>query len=196
LGYTAQMATEFKFCPSCGAAIQYSIPEGDNRKRATCNGCGAVHYQNPKLVVGTIPFFKNQILLCKRAIEPRYGYWTLPAGFMENGESTEEGAVRETLEEASARVKLLELFSVVDVPHVEQVHLFFRAQLLDLEFGPGSESLEVKLFTPEEIPWEELAFMTVSSTLQWYLQDSECGQYSLHTKTLRYPAKAQTKAAE
>jgi ADP-ribose pyrophosphatase YjhB (NUDIX family) len=161
------------------------IPPGDNRERDCCDACGAIHYVNPRLIVGSIPVEGPRILLCRRAIEPRYGHWTLPAGFMEVGETAAEGARRETLEEASARVDLGPLFSIIDVVAVDQVHLFYRATLLDGEFGPGEESLDVQLFAPSEIPWDDLAFRTVSTTLQLYLEDAARGHFGMHARELR-----------
>jgi ADP-ribose pyrophosphatase YjhB (NUDIX family) len=150
-----------------------------------------IHYQNPRAVVGTVPVMGQQVLLCKRAIEPRYGFWTLPAGFMENGETTGEGASRETLEEAGAKVELQGLYSVIDVPHVDQIHLFFRARLLNTDFDPGTESLEVKLFNESEIPWDDLAFRTVAQTLRWYFEDraTSAPAYALRTTSLRFDRK-------
>src|SRR3712207_6724755 len=131
-----------KFCSACGHSVQLTVPPGDNRPRFCCASCGSIHYQNPRMVLGTIPVWGDKVLLCKRAIEPRYGYWTLPAGFMENGETIADGAARETAEEAGARIAMGDLFSVIDVPHVEQVHLFFRADMLEDTLDPGPESLE------------------------------------------------------
>lgn len=168
------------------------IPPGDNRHRHCCPSCTTIHYQNPRMVLGTVPVWGEKVLLCKRAIEPRYGYWTLPAGFMENGESTGEGATRETIEEAGARIALGEPFSILDVPQVEQVHMFFMASLLDPDFDPGPESLEARLFSEEEIPWESLAFRTVSQTLRWFFQDRREGAFRLHTDTIRYHPRPQT----
>lgn len=161
------------YCSDCGQPVSLVIPDDDNRLRHVCADCGTVHYQNPKLVIGTIPWWQadQQVLLCKRAIEPRRGYWTLPAGFMENNETTEEAAQRETIEEAGARVELLGLFALLNVPHVHQVHLFYRARLLDLDFAAGTESLECRLFRESEIPWQDLAFPTVSHTLQRFFAD-------------------------
>ncbi|MGZ5201784.1 MAG: NUDIX hydrolase, partial [Telluria sp.] len=159
-----------KFCSECAHPVALAIPEGDNRPRYVCTHCDAIHYQNPKLVVGSIPVWERdgelKILLCKRAIEPRYGYWTLPAGFMENAETTAEAAVRETEEEAGANIAIGELFTLLNVKHVHQVHLFYLARLLDLDFAPGIESLEAKLFSEREIPWDELAFPTIRTTLE------------------------------
>jgi ADP-ribose pyrophosphatase YjhB (NUDIX family) len=133
------------------------------------------------MVIGTVPVWEDKVLLCRRAIEPRHGFWTLPAGFMENGETTGEGAARETLEEAGARVELGPLFSMIDVPHVEQVHMFYRATLLHLDFEPGPESLDARLFTEAEIPWDEIAFRTVRETLLRYFDDRRRGVYTVHT---------------
>lgn len=155
-----------KFCSVCGHGVSLSIPPGDNRERFVCGSCGTVHYQNPRNVVGTVPVWDDKVLLCRRAIEPRYGYWTLPAGFMEMGETTAEAASRETLEEAGARVEVQNLFSLLNVPHVHQVHLFYMARLLDLDIAAGEESLEVKLFEESDIPWDEIAFPTVGQTLR------------------------------
>jgi ADP-ribose pyrophosphatase YjhB (NUDIX family) len=160
------------------------VPEGDSRERACCDACGAIHYVNPRPVVGTIPEWDGRILLCSRAIEPRHGFWTLPAGFMEVGETTAEGAIRETQEEAGARVDLGPLFSMLDVPHVEQVHIFFRARLLDLDFAPGPESLEVALFAEADIPWNDLAFRTVSTTLRLYFADRAQARFGTHHQSL------------
>ncbi|HEY1058621.1 MAG TPA: NUDIX hydrolase [Limnobacter sp.] len=170
-----------KFCSACASPLQFQVPEGDNRERACCPSCGAIHYVNPKIVVGTIPTFGNQVLLCKRAIEPRYGFWTLPAGFMELNETTHDGALRETLEEAGAKAQLGPLFTMFDVIRAEQVHLFFRAHMDTPEFSAGVESLDVKLFAEEDIPWDELAFKTVSKTLKLFFEDRRKGQFTLHT---------------
>lgn len=170
-----------KFCSNCGAPVTLRIPQGDNLPRHICDACDSIHYLNPRMVVGCVPEWEDRILLCKRAIEPRYGYWTLPAGFMENGESVAQAAMRETLEEAHARVELHPIYTMLSVPHVSQVHVFYRARLLDLDFGPGIESLEVKLFREEEIPWEDLAFRTVMATLKHYYADCKAGAFGVHT---------------
>ncbi len=172
------------FCPVCGHTTRSRIPSGDNRPRDCCDHCGAVHYVNPRPVVGTIPVWNDQVLLCKRAIEPRLGKWTLPAGFMEVNETTSDGAIRETLEEAGARIRLGPLFSMIDVPHVQQVHIFFRAELLDTTFVIGTESLEARLFHENEVPWNELAFRTVSTTLQLYFADRARGQFGTHVRAI------------
>jgi ADP-ribose pyrophosphatase YjhB (NUDIX family) len=164
------------------------VPVGDNRLRDCCPQCGAIHYVNPRPVVGTVPRWQSgELLLCRRAIEPRRGYWTLPAGFLEVGETTAAGALRETEEEAGARVTLGPLFTLIDVPHVEQVHIFFLAEMLDLNFSAGEESLDVKLFRPDELPWDELAFDTVRTTLTLYLDDLQRGSFGTYTRELLYP---------
>ena len=178
-----------KHCNACGALVSLKIPAGDNRERSVCDDCGTVHYQNPKLVAGCIPVWNEQILLCRRAIEPRYGLWTLPAGFMENGETTEQAGERETLEEANAKVQVESLFSLINIPYINQVYLFFRAKLLDLDYSPGEESLEVELMSEEDIPWDSLAFPAVSKTLHWYFEDRKTGVFKTHTgDILRRPS--------
>ncbi|MCL2644681.1 MAG: NUDIX hydrolase [Betaproteobacteria bacterium] len=172
------------YCSECGATVALMIPSGDNRPRYVCANCGMIHYRNPKLVVGTIPEWENGILLCRRAIEPRHGKWTLPAGFMETQESTVDAAVRETLEEACARVDIGEMFSLINVPNISQVYIFYRARLLDTDFRPGEESLETAIFSEAEIPWDELAFRTVSITLRHYFADRHNGRWQFHTMTL------------
>ncbi len=170
-----------KFCSSCAAPVTKRVPPGDSLPRWVCDQCGTVHYQNPLLVVGAIPEYEDKLLLCRRAIEPRYGYWTLPAGFMENAETAGQAAVRETLEEAGARIELGPAFSLVSVPHVNQVHLFYRARLLDLDFKPGEESLDVALFREAEIPWDHGAFRTVGYTLKKWLEDRAAGRFGFHS---------------
>lgn len=169
-----------KFCSQCGSAVEFLVPEGDHLPRHVCPACGAIHYQNPKMVVGCIPEWEDKVLLCRRAIEPRYGLWTLPAGFMENGETTSEGALRETWEEAGARVELGPLYTLFNLPHVNQVYFMFRARLLDLDYKPGIESLEVRLFAENEIPWDQLAFRTVAASLELYFEDRANGGFQFH----------------
>jgi ADP-ribose pyrophosphatase YjhB (NUDIX family) len=169
-----------RFCRDCGTEVRYHIPADDNRERAVCPACGMVHYENPLNVVGTVPAWGDQVLLCRRAIEPRRGLWTLPAGFLELGETTAAGAVRETDEEAGARIELGPLFSVLNVVRVGQVHLFYLATLRDVEFAPGPESLEVGLFAEHEVPWEEIAFRTVRETLRYYFDDRRRGLFGVH----------------
>ena len=167
--------TSMNFCSNCGSAeLVKKIPEGDNLERFVCNKCGHIHYQNPNEVAGVLPYNdKNQILLCKRSIEPREGYWTLPAGFLENGETIEQGAIRETLEEAKLKVKDSKLFTVISVPHIDQVYTFFTAKIINDDFGPTAESSEVKLFNYEDIPWKELAFPTVIRTIKLFLKHGD-----------------------
>jgi ADP-ribose pyrophosphatase YjhB (NUDIX family) len=170
-----------KHCRQCGTGVVYRVPDdGDTKERAVCTACNTVHYENPLNVVGTVPFWGNKVLLCKRNIEPRWGKWTLPAGFMELGETTSEGAARETDEEAGAQFEMLELFSLVNVSRVGQVHLFYRARLLSEQFSPGAETIEARLFTEQEIPWDEVAFRTVRETLIRYFADSRTGRYGFH----------------
>lgn len=176
-----------KFCSNCGSSVVLAVPPGDNFTRHVCPSCQTIHYQNPKMVVGCIPEWEDKILLCRRAIEPKYGLWTLPAGFMENGETTAQAAARETHEEAKARVEIGELFSMYSLPYINQVYLLFRARLLDLDFGPGEESLEVGLFHESEIPWQQLAFRTVSETLKLYFSDRIEGKFSLHVGDISPP---------
>ena len=180
--YTAAMLIprSIKHCKTCGGAVHYQVPADDNRDRAVCSVCHTVHYENPLNVVGTVPAWNDQVLLCRRNIEPRYGLWTLPAGFLELGETTAAGAVRETIEEAGARIELLGLFTVLNVVRVGQVHLFYRAQLLDTVFAPGPESIEAQLFAETEVPWDELAFRTVRETLKHWFQDRRRDQFELH----------------
>lgn len=174
-----------KHCRVCGASVAYRLPDdGDTKERAVCLDCQTVHYENPLNVVGTVPFWGEngeQVLLCKRNIEPRREKWTLPAGFMELGETSSEGAARETDEEAGARFEMLELFAVMNVARVGQLHLFYRAKLLSSEFKPGYETIEARLFSEQEIPWDDLAFKTVKETLERYFLDRRTGVFKIHT---------------
>lgn len=169
-----------KHCRACGAPVKYIIPADDNRQRAVCEACATIHYENPLNVVGTLPVWQDQVLLCRRAIEPRHGLWTLPAGFMELGESSAQGALRETQEEAGAHVELQGLFSLLNVVRVGQVHLFYRARMLDPHLDPGPETLEARLFREDEIPWDDIAFRTVRETLRLYFSDRLQGQFGVH----------------
>ena len=169
-----------KFCRACGSALNYRIPADDNRERAVCPACGLVHYENPLNVVGTVPVWGSQVLLCQRAIEPRRGFWTLPAGFLELGETTAEGALRETDEEAGAQVELGALFSVLNVVRVGQVHLFYLAAMTSPQLNPGTESLQARLFREDEVPWDEIAFRTVRETLRHFFDDRRRGRFGLH----------------
>lgn len=167
------------YCSHCGAPVILRIPAGDDRPRFVCDQCGQIHYQNPKVVVGCIPEWEDQILLCRRAIEPRRGLWTLPAGFMENGESTLQGAARETFEEACARVAISAPYALFNLPQINQVYILFRSRLLDLDFGPGPESLDVRLFALDDIPWDDLAFPVIRETLSFFRHDRERGRFDL-----------------
>lgn len=172
------------FCSACGATVSLKIPEMEDRLRYVCDQCGMIHYQNPKIITGVVIESEQKILLCKRAIEPRYGFWTMPAGFMENGESTEQAAAREAYEEAGTVLTEMQLFAVVNIPYVNQVHVMYRAQLVNGEFAAGVESLEVKLFHEDEIPWADLAFSSVSKTLQCFLQDRQQKHWQVHNLVL------------
>jgi ADP-ribose pyrophosphatase YjhB (NUDIX family) len=173
--------TPIKHCKNCGTAVVYRQPDdGDTKNRAVCPACNTVHYENPLNVVGTVPVWGDKVLLCKRNIEPRKGKWTLPAGFMELDETTSEGAARETLEEAGAQFEMQSLFSVLSVPKVGQVHLFYRAKLTSDQFDPGYETQEAKLFAEADIPWDEIAFRTVKVTLERFFSDRALGEFSVH----------------
>lgn len=173
-----------KFCNQCGAEGHYTIPSGDNRERFVCKSCGHIHYENPRIIAGCLPIHEDQVLLCKRAIEPRYGLWTLPAGFLENSESTLTGALREASEEANLNAEPQGLYTVFSLPHISQVYMFYRVHLLDLDFSAGEESLDVRLYKEEEIPWNELSFPVVNRTLAHYFEDRKTGQFPVHEMTL------------
>jgi len=173
--------TLIQFCKSCGHAVNYRVPDdGDTRERAVCNHCHTIHYENPLNVVGTVPVWGDKVLLCKRNIEPRFGKWTLPAGFMELNETVAQGAARETEEEAGAQFEMQDLFTLMNVTRVGQVHFFYRAQLTSDTFAPGHETQEARLFAEHEIPWDEIAFRTVKETLQHYFADAKKGTFELH----------------
>ena len=170
-----------KHCRQCGTAVVYRIPDdGDTKERAVCPACHTIHYENPLNVVGTVPVWGDKVLLCKRNIEPRFGLWTLPAGFMELHETTAEGAARETVEEAGAQFEMQGLFTLVNVARVGQVHLFYRAQLTSDQFDPGTETIEARLFLESEIPWDEIAFRTTRETLECFFADRRKGAFSIH----------------
>ncbi len=177
-----------KHCRECGATVQYRQPDdGDTKPRAVCTACATVHYENPLIVVGTVPFWGETgeyVLLCKRNIEPRKGKWTLPAGFMELDETTAEGAARETDEEAGAHIGMGALFTLTNVARVGQVHMYYRAQLLSDRFNPGFETMEARLFLEADVPWEELAFRTVRITLEHYFADRKAGQFGFHASDI------------
>lgn len=172
------------YCSNCGALVVEKIPAGDNRTRYVCEACNTIHYQNPNIVAGCIPLWQDRLLLCRRAIEPRYGLWTLPAGFMENGESTEQAAARETWEEARARVGSMKLYGVFSIPHINQVYMMFRACLQAEDFEAGPESLDVRLFAADEIPWDKLAFPVVKLTLERYCSDLESNEFPVHVEDI------------
>lgn len=178
-----------RFCTACGGAVTYRLPgDGDDKQRAVCNLCHTIRYENPLNVVGTIPYLekngKLHVLLCLRNIEPRKGKWTLPAGFMELGETASQGAARETQEEAGAQIEMQALFTVLSVPAVGQVHLFYRAKLLSESCNPGYETVEVQLFSEDQVPWDDMAFRTIKTTLTHFFQDAKAGIFQLHEADL------------
>ena len=177
-------ASAIRFCPICGFSAEFRTPEGDSLPRHICSSCGHINYQNPRLVVGCVAEHEGRILLCKRAIEPRYGFWTLPAGFMENGETTAQGAVRETVEEAGADVEIDACFALYSIAHIHQVHLFYRGRLARPIYSAGIESLEVGLFEPENNPWDDLSFRSVKLCLERYLEDRQTGHFGFHEAAL------------
>ncbi len=172
------------YCSECGAKVEHRIPEGDNRVRQVCDHCDTIHYQNPKIVAGCIPEWEQKILLCRRAIEPRHGLWTLPAGFMENGETTLAAAERETYEEALAKLTSVQFYAMYSLPHINQVYMMYRGELVDGQAAPGSESLEVQLFAEADIPWNELAFPVMNETLELYFADRRAGLFPVRTGDL------------
>ena len=175
------MRPPIKHCKNCGTAVVYRVPDdGDTKDRAVCPACHTIHYENPLNVVGTVPYWGDKVLLCKRNIEPRFGKWTLPAGFMEMNETVAEGAARETLEESGAQFALEGFFSLLSVPRVGQVHVFYLARLLSDVFKPGFETIETRLFAEDEIPWDEIAFRTVKETLEYYFADRRKGRFETH----------------
>ncbi|ABC29867.1 ADP-ribose pyrophosphatase [Hahella chejuensis KCTC 2396] len=171
---------EIKFCSQCGETMRWRLPEGDNRSRFVCDKCNFIHYQNPNIVSGCIVYKEDSVLLCKRAIEPRAGLWTLPAGFMENGETTRHAAERETFEETGARISADKLFAITNSPHANHVNIFYLAKLKDSRFHPTSESSEVQLFKKSDIPMDNIAFHTVKVVLELFFRDVERGNFSLH----------------
>ncbi len=180
------MVKSFQYCPMCAAPMKVMLSGVDSHPREVCSECGYVHYVNPLPVVGTIPVWGDKVLLCRRAIEPRKGYWTLPAGFMETGETLKEGAARETWEESGAHIEVKDLSTLIDVPRASpsQVHFYFVAELKDLDWNPGPETLEQRLFSEDEIPWDEISFTTVKTTLEHYFADRRAGRFSLHSYSL------------
>jgi len=178
-----------KFCSNCGAPLALKVPAGDTLPRHVCDACQTIHYQNPRMVVGCIAEWGDRILLCRRGIEPRHGLWTVPAGYMENGETTFQGAIRETLEEANARVEIGPLYAIYNIPHISQVYILFRARLLNADVRPGAETLEARLFAEHEIPWDRIAFASVHNALTHYLDDRRKGEFPFHMGTIDQPRK-------
>jgi ADP-ribose pyrophosphatase YjhB (NUDIX family) len=173
------------YCSQCGSPqIDLAIPEGDDRERHVCPDCGSIHYTNPRIIAGVLPVWEDRILLCKRSIQPREGFWTLPAGFLENGETLQQGAERETREEALASVDIHDIYTIFNLTHINQVYIFFRGTLIDGRYGAGDESADADLFTADEIPWGELAFPTIHKTLEYYLRDRESGQFPVRTRDI------------
>ncbi|MCL4760233.1 MAG: zinc ribbon domain-containing protein [Burkholderiales bacterium] len=187
-----------RFCSSCGSArIGLRVPDGDSLPRHVCEDCGEIHYQNPKVVVGCLPTYGERVLMCLRAIEPRRGLWTLPAGFLENGETVVAGAARETWEEAHARVDVGELYTLISLPHINQIYMVFRATLPEPAFAPGPESLEVRLFDEHEVPWDRIAFRTIGRTLRNFFLDRKLGGFPTRVSALerRPPAPPELRGA-
>jgi len=176
-----------QYCNHCGANVTFTIPPGDSLPRHICNVCGHIHYENPRLVVGCVAEWEGKILLCRRAIEPRHGFWTLPAGFMENGETTSQAAIRETQEEAGAGILIDAPFAMISIAHINQVHLFYRGRMASPHFAAGEESLEVSLCHSEQIPWSELAFRSVGICLEHYLADRAKGVFGFHETDIPAP---------
>ena len=175
-----------KFCSSCGSSVELKIPAGDDRQRFVCTSCELIHYTNPRVIVGCLPVYEGKVLLCKRAIEPRKNFWTLPAGFMENGETTLQGAARETWEEARAKVSNLQLYRIFDVPYISQVYMFYRCTIDDGAFGVGPESLESGLYEEDQIPWEEIAFPVVRESLREYFDDVKRQEFPVRVSEIKY----------
>lgn len=172
------------FCTQCGAEVAYAVPKGDNRHRHICTVCSHIHYENPRLVVGCIATWEDRILICKRAIEPRLGFWTLPAGFMENSETTAQAAMRETYEEAGAEVIIDAPFAMISIADINQVHMFYRGRLANATYSAGEESLEVALVEASNIPWHDLAFRSVKLCMQHFLDDRQRGTFGFHEAEL------------
>ena len=172
---------KINYCTDCGAQTRLIVPEGDQKERSVCTSCESIHYQNPKIITGCLIEHDDKVLLCRRAIEPQSGKWALPAGFMENNETCSQGAARETMEEANASIKDIELFSVYDIPHISQVYMIYRATLKDLDFSAGEESLDVRLFEKKDIPWTDLAFSVIRQTLISYFNEREKGEFKVTT---------------
>ncbi len=177
------------FCSKCGAKVSLIVPAGDHKERFVCDECGHIHYVNPRVVSGCLPIYEGKVLLCKRGIEPRYGFWTLPAGYLENGETIADGAARETSEEANAEAIDLQLYTVFSLPHISQIYMFFLSRLEREEFSCGEESLDVKLFAENEIPWDSLSFPVVTQTLECYFEDRKTEDYPVRYIDLHFNRK-------
>ena len=184
-----------KFCSSCGASVELKVPADDNRERHVCSSCETIHYINPRIIAGCLVTKGDQVLLCKRAIEPRLGKWTLPAGFMENGESVEEGAARETWEEALAKVDIHGLYTVFSLPYISQVYLFYRGEMIGDDYGAGPESLDAQLYDEADIPWDELAFPVVTRTLKAYFRDRQINSFPARSEVIEWHRKPIKSAA-
>jgi len=172
--------TFMNYCSNCGTRVTFKVPPGDERKRYVCDVCNTIYYENPKVVVGCIPQWEDKVLLCRRSIEPRYGKWTLPAGYMENGETVSEGAKREVLEEAGTQVHIISLYGLYNLSSINQIYIIFLARMINDNFSPGSESLDARLFDRNEIPWDELAFIPIQDTLRQYINDWPSGKFPFH----------------
>ncbi len=183
------MSPTAKFCNSCGHAVEIRIPGGDHRDRHICPACGHIQYFNPRVIAGAIAEWEGRILMCKRAIEPRLGRWTFPAGFLELGETSAAGAARETLEEAEAEIQDPQLLAVISVPHVSQIYLIHRAQLRSPHHAATPESSETRLMSEAEIPWDDIAFPTIWQGLRFYFADRAAGRWDIHSMDLQWPAK-------
>lgn len=179
------------YCSHCSAPVELRIPAGDSLPRFVCGTCHTIHYQNPKIIVGCIPEWNDQILLCRRAIEPKIGLWTIPAGFMENQETLAEAAIRETTEEANANVEISSLYAVYSLPHISQVYILFRARLIDINFFPGIESLETKLFDEREIPWNDIAFKVIHDSLKRFIEERRQNKIQFHTGVINRASQPQ-----
>ncbi len=174
-----------RYCSTCGSdQLAFEVPSGDSRPRHVCKACQIIHYQNPRVIAGCLVTYADKVLLCRRAIEPRRNFWTLPAGFLENGETLQEGAERETWEEAAAKVDIDELYGVFNLPHIHQIYVFYRGRLVNGEFGVGEESLETRLFAEHEIPWDELAFPTIHKTLKYYFADRQTNTFPVRVRDI------------
>ena len=169
-----------KFCSNCGHTVLFKAVPGDNLPRFVCDNCDTIHYQNPKVVTGALPIWEDKVLLCKRGISPRKGYWNVPGGYLENAEAVEDGAIREVFEETGSRISIIGLHTLYSIPKINQVYMHFLADLKDLDFHPTEESLEVELFAEQDIPWKEIAFTSSSYTLKKFFEDRQKGERQLH----------------